>query len=386
MSIALNLALDLLRRPSITPEDAGCQETLIARLEALGFRVERLRFGAVDNFWARLGEDGPLFAFAGHTDVVPPGPLVQWQSPPFAPEIRDGFLYGRGAADMKGSLAAMITACERFLAACPRPRGAIAFLITSDEEGVAVDGTVKVVEWLEARDEKIRWCLVGEPSSATHVGDTIKNGRRGSLNGRLILRGVQGHVAYPHLAQNPIHAVGALLTTLTDEIWDRGHEFFPPTSFQISNLRSGTGADNVIPGDLEMLFNFRFSPAVTVDQLQERTRLIVETALLNEEVKTGQVFQYALEWRLSGPPYFTPPGDLVVAAAAAIRAETGLEPELSTSGGTSDGRFIAPTGAEVIELGPVNATIHKVDECVAIADLERLSRIYQGILSRLLTP
>ncbi|MFO1423412.1 MAG: succinyl-diaminopimelate desuccinylase [Candidatus Competibacteraceae bacterium] len=386
MPTTLDLAIDLLRRPSVTPEDAGCQETLIARLETLGFRVERLRFGAVDNFWARLGDQEPLFAFAGHTDVVPPGPLAQWRSPPFAPEIRDGFLYGRGAADMKGSLAAMIIACERFLAACPRPRGDLAFLITSDEEGVAVDGTVKVIERLEARGEKIRWCLVGEPSSATQLGDTIKNGRRGSLNGRLILRGTQGHVAYPHLAQNPIHAVGALLTTLTDQVWDRGHEFFPPTSFQISNLRSGTGADNVIPGDLEMLFNFRFSPAVTVEQLQERTRLLIETALLNEEVKTGQVFQYTLEWRLSGPPYFTPPGDLVVAATGAIRAETGLEPELSTSGGTSDGRFIAPTGAEVIELGPVNATIHKVDECVAIADLERLSRIYQGILSRLLSP
>ncbi|MDG4548807.1 MAG: succinyl-diaminopimelate desuccinylase [Candidatus Contendobacter sp.] len=381
----LNLALDLLRRPSVTPEDAGCQEVLIARLETLGFRVERLRFGAVDNFWARFGDQEPLFAFAGHTDVVPPGPLEHWQSPPFAPEIRDGFLYGRGAADMKGSLAAMITACERFLADHPQPRGSLAFLITSDEEGVAVDGTVKVIERLEARGEKIRWCLVGEPSSATQAGDTIKNGRRGSLNGRLTLRGTQGHVAYPHLAQNPIHAIGPILTTLTDEIWDHGHAFFPPTSFQISNLRSGTGADNVIPGDLEMLFNFRFSPTTTVEQLQERTRLIIETALLNEEVRTGQVFQYALEWRLSGPPYFTPPGDLVAAAAAAIRAETGLDPQLSTTGGTSDGRFIAPTGAEVIELGPVNATIHKVDECVAIADLECLSRIYQGILSRLLT-
>ncbi|KAB2934428.1 MAG: succinyl-diaminopimelate desuccinylase [Candidatus Contendobacter sp.] len=386
MPATLGLAIDLLCRPSITPEDAGCQEVLIARLEALGFRVERLRFGDVDNFWARLGEDEPLFAFAGHTDVVPPGPLEQWQSPPFTPELRDGFLYGRGAADMKGSLAAMITACERFLAAHPHPRGSIAFLITSDEEGVATDGTVKVIERLEARGEKIRWCLVGEPSCSTQLGDTIKNGRRGSLNGRLILRGVQGHVAYPHLAQNPIHAVGVILTTLTDEIWDQGHEFFPPTSFQISNLRSGTGADNVIPGDLEMLFNFRFSPATTVDQLQERTRLIVETALLNEEVKTGQVFQYVLEWRLSGPPYFTPPGDLVAAAAAAIRAEIGLEPQLSTTGGTSDGRFIAPTGAEVIELGPLNATIHKVNERVAIAELERLGRIYQGILSRLLTP
>jgi succinyl-diaminopimelate desuccinylase len=384
MPATLDLALDLLRRPSITPNDAGCQELLIARLEALNFQVERLCFGAVDNFWARFGEQEPLFAFAGHTDVVPPGPVEQWQSPPFAPEIRDGFLYGRGAADMKGSLAAMITACERFLAAHPHPRGSIAFLITSDEEGVAVNGTVKVVERLEARGEKIRWCLVGEPSCSTQLGDTLKNGRRGSLNGRLVLRGIQGHVAYPHRAQNPIHAIGAILTTLTDEIWDQGHEYFPPTSFQISNLRSGTGADNVIPGDLEMLFNFRFSPAVTVEQLQDRTRLIVETALLNEEVKTGQVFQYELDWRLSGPPFFTPPGDLVAAIVAAIRAETGLEPELSTSGGTSDGRFIAPTGAQVIELGPLNATIHQINERVATADLERLSRIYEDILIRLL--
>jgi len=384
MPATLDLALDLLRRPSITPNDAGCQELLIARLEALNFQVERLCFGAVDNFWARFGEQEPLFAFAGHTDVVPPGPVEQWQSPPFAPEIRDGFLYGRGAADMKGSLAAMITACERFLAAHPHPRGSIAFLITSDEEGVAVNGTVKVVERLEARGEKIRWCLVGEPSCSTQLGDTLKNGRRGSLNGRLVLRGIQGHVAYPHRAQNPIHAIGAILTTLTDEIWDQGHEYFPPTSFQISNLRSGTGADNVIPGDLEMLFNFRFSPAVTVEQLQNRTRLIVETALLNEEVKTGQVFQYELDWRLSGPPFFTPPGDLVAAIVAAIRAETGLEPELSTSGGTSDGRFIAPTGAQVIELGPLNATIHQINERVATADLERLSRIYEDILIRLL--
>ncbi len=380
----LELAFDLLRRPSITPEDAGCQEVMIARLEALGFRVERLRFGEVDNLWARHGDREPLFAFAGHTDVVPPGPLEQWQSPPFAPEIRDGYLYGRGAADMKGSLAAMVTACERFLAACPQPRGSIAFLITSDEEGVAVDGTVKVVEWLEARGEKIRWCLVGEPSSAAQVGDTIKNGRRGSLNGRIILRGTQGHVAYPHLAQNPIHAIGAILTALADEVWDQGHEFFPPTSFQVSNLHSGTGAVNIIPGDLEMLFNFRFSPAMTVEQLRERTRIIVETGLLNEEIKTGQVFQYDLEWNLSGLPFFTPPGDLVAAAIATIRAETGLEPELSTSGGTSDGRFIAPTGAQVIELGPLNATIHKIDERVSTADLEQLSRIYQGVLDRLL--
>lgn len=384
MDATLELALDLICRPSVTPEDAGCQEVMIARLAALGFRIERMRFGEVDNFWARYGDSEPLFAFAGHTDVVPPGPLDQWQSPPFAPEIREGYLYGRGAADMKGSLAAMITACERFLAACPQPRGSIAFLITSDEEGAAVNGTVKVIEALEARGEKINWCLVGEPSSAHQLGDTVKNGRRGSLNGRLLLRGVQGHVAYPHLAQNPVHAVGAILGTLTDEVWDQGHAFFPPTSFQISNLHSGTGAVNVIPGDLEMLFNFRFSPAVTIEQLQERTRLMIDTCLLNEEVKTGQVFQYDLEWSLSGMPFFTPPGDLVAAAMAAIRVETGLAAELSTSGGTSDGRFIAPTGAQVIELGPLNATIHKVNERVAVADLEQLSRIYEGVLIRLL--
>jgi len=384
MDATLELAIELIARPSVTPDDAGCQAVLIARLEKRGFRVERLRFGAVDNLWARLGDAEPLFAFAGHTDVVPTGPLEQWRSPPFAPTVRDGLLYGRGAADMKGSLAAMVTGCERFLDACPRPRGSIAFLITSDEEGAAVDGTVKVVERLEARGEKLRWCLVGEPSCAQRLGDTIKNGRRGSLNGRLLLRGVQGHVAYPHRAQNPIYAIGPLLGALVDEVWDRGHDFFPPTSFQISNLNAGTGADNVIPGQLEMLFNFRFSPAVTVEQLQERTRLLIETALLNQEVKTGQVFQYDLEWRLSGPPFFTAPGDLVDAALAAIQAETGLDAELSTGGGTSDGRFIAPTGAQVIEFGPLNATIHKIDECVSVGDLERLSRVYQGILTRLL--
>ncbi|HNW78306.1 MAG TPA: succinyl-diaminopimelate desuccinylase [Candidatus Competibacteraceae bacterium] len=384
MSTTLALALDLIRRPSITPEDAGCQDVLSARLAALGFRLERLRFGTVDNLWARLGDSTPVLAFAGHTDVVPPGPLEQWQSPPFAPELRDGLLFGRGAADMKGSLAAMITACERFLAAHPRPRGSLAFLITSDEEGAAVDGTVRVVEHLQARGERIDWCLVGEPSSSARIGDVIKNGRRGSLNGRLLLRGVQGHVAYPHLAQNPIHAIGALLSALTDEVWDQGHDFFPPTSFQISNLRSGTGAVNVVPGELEMLFNFRFSPAVTVAALQERTRLLVETALLNEEIKTGQVFQYDLDWTLSGLPFFTAPGTLVAAAQAAIRAETGQDAELSTSGGTSDGRFIAPTGAQVIELGPLNATIHKANEQIAVADLDTLSRIYETLLVHLL--
>lgn len=384
MSATLDLALELIRRPSVTPVDAGCQELLATRLAALGFQVERLRFGEVDNLWARLGQAEPLFVFAGHTDVVPPGPLEQWTSPPFAPAIREGWLYGRGAADMKSSLAAMITACEGFLAVQPQPRGSIAFLITSDEEGAAVEGTVKVMERLEARGEKIAWCLVGEPSSSAQLGDVIKNGRRGSLNGRLRLRGLQGHVAYPHLAQNPIHVIGPILTVLADEVWDQGDEFFPPTSFQISNLHSGTGAVNVIPGDLELLFNFRFSPAITVAQLQERIRLIMDTGLLNEEVKTGQVFQYDLEWSLSGLPFFTAPGELVAATVAAIRAETGQEPELSTSGGTSDGRFIAPTGAQVIELGPLNATIHQLNERVAVADLEPLSRIYQGVLERLL--
>jgi succinyl-diaminopimelate desuccinylase len=384
MNPTLTLAFDLIRQPSVTPDDAGCQEILITHLQALGFRVERLRFGAVDNFWARLGDWEPLFAFAGHTDVVPSGPLDHWQSPPFAPEIRDGFLYGRGAADMKGSLAAMVTACERFLSDHSQPRGSLAFLITSDEEGPATEGTIKVIEHLEARGEKIRWCLVGEPSSAQQLGDTIKNGRRGSLNGRLTLRGTQGHVAYPHLARNPIHAIGVILTALADEVWDQGYECFPPTSFQISNVHSGAGAVNVIPGNLDMRFNFRFSPAVTVEHLQERTRLIIETGLLNEEVKTGQVFQYDLDWSLSGMPFFTPPAELSAAAMAAIRAETGLDAQLSTSGGTSDGRFIAPTGAQVIELGPLNATIHQVNERVAMADLETLSRIYQTVLNQLL--
>ena len=384
MNATLTLALDLIARPSVTPNDAGCQELISARLQALGFRVEPMPFGPVANLWARLGDTEPLLVLAGHTDVVPPGPLESWLTPPFAPEIRDGLLYGRGAADMKGGLAAMVTACEHFLATCPQPRGSLGFLLTSDEEGAAVEGTVKVVERLEARGEKIRWCLLGEPSCTHHVGDTVKNGRRGSLNGRLVIRGVQGHVAYPHLAQNPLHALGPLLTTLTDQVWDQGHAFFPPTTFQISNLHSGTGAVNVVPGEAELLFNFRFSPAVTVEQLKERVLILVETALLNEQVKTGNVLGYDLSWDLSGPPFFTPPGELAAAAAEAIRTVTGLEPAFSTSGGTSDGRFIAPTGAQVIEFGPVNATIHKINECVAVADLERLHLIYQAILRRLL--
>lgn len=383
-SPTLQLASDLIARRSVTPEDAGCQETMMARLAALGFECHRLRFGEVENFWARRGTAAPLLAFAGHTDVVPSGPAERWQSPPFEPVLRDGILYGRGAADMKGSLAAMVTACERFLDAHPQHAGSIGFLITSDEEGPATDGTVRVVDWLQARAEHIDWCLVGEPSSVRTLGDTIKNGRRGSLHGHLSVHGVQGHVAYPHLVHNPIHALGPILTVLADEVWDHGNEYFPPTSFQISNVHAGAGATNVVPGSAELRFNFRFSTASTVEDLQERTRLLVETALLNEEVKAGYRYDATLAWELSGLPFLTEPGALVEAAIESIYAATGTEAELSTSGGTSDGRFIAPTGAQVLELGPLNATIHKIDECVAIEDLDTLSRIYEGILQRLL--
>ncbi len=373
-SPTLELAMELIRRRSITPEDAGCQNLLAERLERLGFRVERLRFGEVDNLWARLGDDAPLFAFAGHTDVVPPGPVERWQSPPFEPTLQDGCLYGRGAADMKGSIAAMVTACERFLATS-RPAGSIAFLITSDEEGPAVDGTVKVIEHLEKRDEKIDWCLVGEPTCAERLGDTLKNGRRGSLGGRLRVFGKQGHIAYPHLAQNPVHAALPALAELCATEWDRGNAFFPPTSFQISNIHAGTGATNVIPGELEVSFNFRFSTEVTDTELRRRVESILEAG----------GFDYALEWTLSGQPFLTPAGRLVDAARAAVGEVTGLEPQLSTSGGTSDGRFIAPTGAEVVELGPLNATIHQIDERVGVQELEQLSAIYERILDRLLT-
>ena len=384
MSDTLELAQHLVCRPSVTPEDAGCQEVMIDRLQAIGFQIERLPFAEVNNFWARRGETGPLFVFAGHTDVVPSGPLEQWRYPPFQPEIHDGWLYGRGTADMKGSLAAMITACERFVAAHPDHRGALGFLITSDEEGPAQNGTVKVVQHLEARGEKIDWCLVGEPSSSERLGDTIKNGRRGSLHGHLVLKGVEGHVAYPHLVQNPIHAVGMILAALADEVWDQGDEFFPPTSFQISNIHSGTGATNVVPGEMDMRFNFRFSTQVTAAELQERVRIIIDTQLLNEEVKRGHIFQYDLAWQLSGMPFITEPGELVAATMLALGDQLGIKPILSTTGGTSDGRFIAPTGAQVIELGPVNATIHKVNERVRATDLDDLSRVYEQILMNLL--
>jgi succinyl-diaminopimelate desuccinylase len=368
------LTLDLIRQPSVTPFDADCQELMIRRLEAIGFRIERLRFGEVDNFWARRGSSGPVLAFAGHTDVVPTGPVENWAVQPFAPEIRDGMLIGRGAADMKGSLAAMVVACEQFVAKHPDHKGSIAFLITSDEEGIAVDGTVKVVQTLEARGEKITWALVGEPSSGKIVGDIVKNGRRGSLNGVLTVQGVQGHVAYPQLADNPIHRAAPALAELAAIEWDRGNEFFPATSFQISNINAGTGADNVIPGEAKVVFNFRFSTELTEQQLRERTEAVLQ--------KHG--LRYELKWRLSGHPFLTARGELVAAAVASIREVVGIETELSTAGGTSDGRFIAPTGAQVLELGPVNATIHKVNEEVKAADLDTLTVIYERILEKLL--
>lgn len=374
LSPTVALTLDLIRQPSVTPFDADCQRIMIDRLAAIGFTIERMRFGEVDNFWARRGTTGPVFAFAGHTDVVPTGPVDRWAVPPFEPQIVDGILTGRGAADMKGSLAAMVVACERFIAAHPNHKGSIAFLITADEEGVATDGTVKVVETLEARQEKMTWCLVGEPSSTTLVGDVIKNGRRGSLGGVLTVRGRQGHVAYPHLASNPIHNLAPALTELVNEVWDEGNAFFPATSFQVSNINAGTGANNVIPGELQAVFNFRFSTELTEAVLRQRTEAILD--------KHG--LDYHIDWKLSGHPFLTAEGDLVTAAVNSIRRITGRETTLSTTGGTSDGRFIAPTGAQVLELGPVNKTIHQVNECVAIADLDTLTALYEGILQQLL--
>ncbi len=374
-SATIELAMDLINRRSVTPEDDGCQELMIERLEALGFKIERLPFEEVTNFWARRGDSGPLFCFAGHTDVVPTGPEKNWQFPPFEAVIEQGMLCGRGAADMKGSLAAFITALERFIANHPDHEGSIALLITSDEEGPWVNGTVRVVEHLEARDEKITWCVVGEPSSTAQVGDVIKNGRRGSLGGKLVIHGVQGHVAYPHLVKNPIHLAAPALAELAAEVWDEGNEFFPPTSFQISNINAGTGATNVVPGHIDVMFNFRFSTEVTADELKDRVRVILD--------KHG--LDWGIDWTLSGNPFLTDRGDLVEACQDAIRAITGLETELSTSGGTSDGRFIAPTGAQVVELGPINATIHKVDERVRCDDLDTLSNLYENIMARLLT-
>jgi succinyl-diaminopimelate desuccinylase len=374
MSPTLELAQALIARASVTPEDAGCQPLLAERLEKHGFLVEHLRFGEVDNLWARRGSTSPLLAFAGHTDVVPPGPLQAWDSDPFTPTVRDGVLYGRGAADMKGGIAAMVTACERFVAAHPDHAGSIAFLITSDEEGPSVNGTIKVVQKLEARAEKIDWCLIGEPSSREHAGDVIKNGRRGSLNGNLTIHGQQGHVAYPQLADNPIHRAAPALAELAAQEWDAGNAHFPPTTFQVSNIRAGDGAVNVIPGTLEALFNLRFSTGSSVESLQARV----------EDILKRHGLRYTLEWKLSGQPFLTPAGELVEAARGAIAAVTGIETELSTSGGTSDGRFIAPTGAQVVELGPSNATIHMANECIKVAELDALSVIYEEILKRLL--
>jgi succinyl-diaminopimelate desuccinylase len=374
MSDTLELTKDLISRPSVTPEDYGCQAMIADRLAKIGFKIEHMRFGETDNLWARRGNDGPLFTFAGHTDVVPTGPEESWKYPPFEPTIDEGLLYGRGTADMKSSIACMITACERFIEQNPNHAASIAFLITSDEEGPAHDGTVKVIETLEARNEKIDWCLVGEPSSTSKVCDVIKNGRRGSIGCTLTVKGKQGHVAYPHLAKNPIHEFAPVLKILTETEWDQGNEFFPPTTFQVSNIHSGTGATNVIPGECEVVFNFRFSTAITDSQIRERVE-----AILNEHN-----VQYEINWALSGQAFLTEPGKLVNAAQKAIKDTCGYETELSTAGGTSDGRFIAPTGAQVVELGPLNATIHQVNECVAVEDLDTLSDVYEKMLFNLL--
>ncbi|HAN69166.1 MAG TPA: succinyl-diaminopimelate desuccinylase [Halieaceae bacterium] len=374
MERTLALTCDLIRRQSVTPEDAGCQALMMERLQQLGFTCTRLRFGEVENFWAVRGESGPLLVFAGHTDVVPTGPESGWDSPPFEPTLRDGMLYGRGAADMKGSLAAMLVACEDFVARNPEHSGRIGFLITADEEGPAHNGTVKVIEHLQQQGEHIDWCLVGEPSSSARLGDVVKNGRRGSLGAVLTVRGVQGHIAYPQLADNPIHRALPALHALTCQVWDQGNAYFPATSLQISNIASGTGATNVIPGELQVVFNFRFSTEVTAHDLQRRT----------ENLLRAHKLDYSIDWHLSGEPFLTPAGNLVQAVVDSIRDVTGLETELSTAGGTSDGRFIAPTGAQVVELGPVNATIHKRNECVIAADLPQLARLYQGVLERLL--
>ncbi|MEY2340718.1 succinyl-diaminopimelate desuccinylase [Acidithiobacillus sp. IBUN Pt1247-S3] len=369
----LDYSKELIARSSVTPEDAGCQDWMIARLEKLGFAIERMPAGGVENFWAMHGTDGPIFCFAGHTDVVPTGPLDAWHSNPFMPTIRDGSLYGRGAADMKGSLAAMLVATEDFLQESPEHPGRIAFLITSDEEGVATHGTRHVVEQLRARGERIDYCLVGEPSSEDTLADVVKNGRRGSLNAQLRILGVQGHVAYPEKAENPIHRALPALNELVERNWDDGSPDFPPTRLQISNIHAGTGATNVIPGVLELQFNFRFSPASTVEGLQAAVRAILDR----------QHLRYELDWQFSGPPFYTAPGKLLDAVQDGITQIMGCPARLSTGGGTSDGRFIAQLGGEVVELGPRNATIHKINEQVELTDLERLPQIYLGTLRAL---
>jgi succinyl-diaminopimelate desuccinylase len=374
MSNTLELTKALIARQSVSPVDGGCQNLMIERLAAIGFTVESLRFGAVDNFWAKRGSGGPVFCFAGHTDVVPSGPLDEWRTDPFEPVVKDGLLYGRGAADMKSGLAAMLTASEEFIGKYPQHRGTIAFLITSDEEGPSVDGTRRVVEVLRERKETIDWCLVGEPSSENTLGDTIKIGRRGSLSGRLTVHGVQGHIAYPHLADNPVHALAPALAELTARTWDQGNEHFQPTTFQVSNISAGTGAPNVIPGELRARFNLRFSTEQTIDSLKQ----IVEEILQRHRVK------YSLEWFISGYPFLTVPGTLSQAATRAVQEQLQIQPKLTTGGGTSDGRFIAPLGAQVIELGVINESIHKVNECVRVEDINRLHAVYRRTLELLL--
>lgn len=374
MSDLLDLARELIRRPSVTPDDAGCQALLAERLAGAGFQCEPMRFGAVNNLWARRGGAAPLLVFAGHTDVVPPGPLDDWSTDPFKPEIRDGVLHGRGAADMKGSLAAMLIAAESFVREHPDHAGSIGFLVTSDEEGQARDGTRRVMEALTDRGERIDWCVVGEPSSSESPGDTIRRGRRGSLTGRLTVLGAQGHVAYPDSADNPIHAALPALAELAARQWDEGFADFPATSFQIANFTAGTGADNVIPGRAEIQFNLRYSPALTPEDIQATVAGVLE----------NHAVRHHLDWHDSGRPFHTPDGPLLDAVAAAVREHTGTPAKLSTGGGTSDGRFIAPTGTHVVELGPLNATIHQPNERVAVPELELLGRIYRRILERLL--
>jgi len=375
MSQTLELTQNLMARRSVTPADEGCQDLMIGRLEALGFQIERLRYGNVENFWARRGNAGPVFCFAGHTDVVPTGPLEEWRSDPFVPSVRDGVLFGRGAADMKSGLAAMVTATEEFVAAHPKHKGSIAYLITSDEEGPSVDGTKRVVETLSSRKERIDWCIVGEPSSEQTIGDTVKVGRRGSFSGRLTVHGVQGHVAYPHMAENPVHTLAPALAELTSREWDKGTEHFQPTTFQVSNINAGTGAPNVIPGELKARFNLRYSPIQTQDGLKE----VVEGILRKHGVR------FTIEWYVSGEPFYTAPGVLSDAVGGAIHDVVGSRPKLSTGGGTSDGRFIASLGAQIMELGVVNTTIHKVNECVRIEEIDALHRMYFNVLRRLLT-
>jgi len=374
MSETLELAKSLISKASVTPDDKGCQSIMIERLKKIGFEIHPLKFGEVDNFWATRGNGGPLFAFAGHTDVVPAGNEDAWNTKPFEPTIKDGFLYGRGAADMKGGLASMVTATENFVKENPNHNGTIAFLITSDEEGVAINGTVKVMDYLKENNQKIDFCLIGEPSSTDITGDVIKNGRRGSLNGEINVQGQQGHVAYPHLAQNPIHLIAPALSELCKQEWDNGNEYFPATSFQISNVHSGDGVTNVIPGEAKVMFNIRYSTETTKEELKSKVHEILDLHKLD----------YSVDWSHSGYPFLTPKGELVSACISAVKETKEITPELETSGGTSDGRFIAQEGTQVVELGPVNATIHQVNESVLVQDLEDLSRIYSKVLTKIL--